>query len=174
MTADELHHNLLAAGFTLRADGATLHVSPASRVGQGLQRLIRQHKAELLLQVSLPQPPALTPEDLVNIEEAIAERAAIREHDGGEDRTTAEAQAVSAMRVYRLLVAMDEGIEPRWVTMLAPGCDLDEAERTASLKFGARLLRIIPSNPPETVSGAPTGTVPSPNTPFIHNAAERL
>lgn len=143
MTAEELHRNLLAAGFTLRADGGTLRVSPASRIGQGLQRLIRQHKTELLFLVSLPEPPALTPEEQDDIAEAVAERSAIREFDGGEDRATAEAQAVSAMRVYRLLIAMGEGEEPKWVTMLAPGCDLAEAERTARLKFGSRLLAIV-------------------------------
>ena len=148
MTAEELHRNLLAAGFTLRADGGTLHVSPASRVGQGLQRLIRQHKAELLFLVSLPEPPALTPEERADIAEAIEERSAIRQFDGGEDRATAEARAVSAMRVYRLLVAMGDGEEPRWITMLAPNTDLSEAERTANLKFPGRVRAVIPNTAP--------------------------
>lgn len=165
MTADDLYRNLLAAGFTLKADGDTLRVSPAARVGQGLQRLIRQHKAALLFLASLPEPPPLTPEELEAIEESLAERAAIREFDGGEDRATAEAQAASAMRVYRLLVAMGEGEDPRWITMLAPNTDLDEAERTARLKFGTRILRIVPNAPParpETVSGASAGPTPCP------------
>ena len=148
MNAVELHKNLLAAGFTLRADGGTLRVSPASRVGQGLQRLIRQHKAELLFLVSLPEPPALTPEEQANIAEAVAERSAIREFDAGEDRATAEAKAISAMRVYRLLIAMGEGEEPRWITMLAPNTDLSEAERTANLKFPGRVRAVIPNTAP--------------------------
>ncbi len=166
MTAEDLHKNLLAAGFTLKADGDTLRVSPASRVGQGLQRLIRQHKADLLFLASLPEPPALAPEELESIEEAVAERSAIRQHDGGEDRQIAETRAASAMKVYRLLIAMGEGEEARWITMLAPNTALDEAEHTARLKFGTRLLRIIPNTPPqgpETVSGvsAPTSTSPA-------------
>ena len=177
MTAEELHKNLLAAGFTLRADGGTLHVSPASRVGQGLQRLIRKHKAELLFRVSLPEPPALTPEELADIEEAVSERAAILEYDGNEDRATAEAQAVSAMRVYRLLIAMGEGEEPKWVTMLAPGCDLAEAERTANLNFPSRVKAVIPNAATKPTAGpsgprqahqwglAPTQVPPSSTTP---------
>ncbi len=136
MTAEELHKNLVAAGFTLRADGETLRVSPASRLGQGLQRLIRQHKAALL---DLLAPPALTTEERESIEEAIEERAGILEHDADMSRPEAEAQAASAMRVYRLLVSMGEG---------APGCDLAEAERGARLKFGSRLLAVIPNTAP--------------------------
>jgi hypothetical protein len=145
MTAEELHKNLVAAGFTLRADGETLRVSPASRLGQGLQRLIRQHKAALL---DLLAPPALTTEERESIEEAIEERAGILEHDADMSRPEAEAQAASAMRVYRLLVSMGEGEEDRWVVMLAPGCDLAEAERGARLKFGSRLLAVIPNTAP--------------------------
>lgn len=144
MTAEELHRNLLAAGFTLRADGGTLRVSPASRVGQGLQRLIRQHKRHLLRLVGMPEPPPLIAPEQADIAESIEERAAILEYDAGLPRHDAETQAASRMRVYRLLVAMDEGEEPKWVTMLAPGCDLAEAEHGARTKFGARLLEILP------------------------------
>ncbi len=143
MTAEELHKNLLAAGFTLRDDGGVLRVAPASRVGQGLQRLIRQHKAHLLLLVNQPAPPALTGAEIEDIAEAVEERAAIREHDGGDDRASADAKAASAMRVYRLLVAMGEGQEPKWVVMLAPGCDPEVAERAARLKFPGRVRAVI-------------------------------
>jgi hypothetical protein len=95
---------------------------------------------------SLPAPPPLTAAETADIEEAVQERAAIREFDAGEDRATAETQASSAMRVYRLLIAMDAGQEPRWVTMLAPGCDLAEAERTAFIRFPGRVRAVIPND----------------------------
>lgn len=175
MTAEDLHRNLLAAGFSLRADGDTLRVSPAARVGQGLQRLIRQHKARLLFLTSLPAAPALAPEELEAIKEAIEERAAIRQHDGGEDRATAEKQAASAMRVYRLLVAMGEGEDTRWITMLAPNTDLAEAERTARLKFGTRLVRIVANAPPpgpDTAPGTSAGPTPYPTSTPPQNVSE--
>ena len=103
-----------------------------------------------------PAPPTLTTEEQADIAEAVSERAAIREYDGGEDRATAEAQAVSAMRVYRLLIAMGEGEEPKWVTMLAPGCDLAEAERTANLKFPGRVKAVIPNAAAKPTAG-PSG-----------------
>ena len=94
---------------------------------------------------SLTTPPPLTANEVEGIAEAITERAAIIEHDGGEDRRTAEAKAASAMRVYRLLIARGEGEEPRWITMLAPNTDLSEAERTANLKFPGRVRAVIPN-----------------------------
>ncbi len=102
-------------------------------------------------------PPSLTADEMDNIQESIEERSAIRQFDGGEDRATAEAKAASAMRVYRLLVSMGEGEEPRWLTMLAPGTDLPEAERIARLKFPGRVLAVIPHTPLSTR----TPTVPA-------------
>ena len=90
------------------------------------------------------RPPTLTAEERDDIREAIEERAAIREFDAGEDRANAEAKAASAMRVYRLLVSMGEGEEARWLTMLAPGTDLPEAERIARLRFPGRVLAVLP------------------------------
>ena len=92
-----------------------------------------------------PAPPTLTPEEQDDIAEAVEERAAIREFDAGEDRAAAEAKAASGMKVFRLLVNMGEGQEPRWVVMLAPNTDLSEAERVAHLKFPGRVLAVIPS-----------------------------
>jgi hypothetical protein len=85
-----------------------------------------------------PPIPALSPADREAIREALDERAAIREFDGGEPREIAEAQARAAMRAFRVLVAMPAGDPrpPRWVTTIAPGCDLAEVERTARLTFG--------------------------------------
>ncbi len=161
MSAANLLHLLANRGFRLTADGETLRVAPAAKLDEALRHEIATHKADLL--ALLTSPPALNIEEQAAIAEAIEERSAIREFDGGEDRQIAEAQAASAMRVFRLLVAMDPGQDPRWVTMLAPGCDMDEAKRTARLKFGTRLLRIITSTPPQgpdTVSGASAGPTP--------------
>ena len=144
MTAEELHQQLVAAGFTLRADGGLLRVSPAARVGQRLQKLIRQHKAALLVLVN--QPPALTADEQADSVEASEERAAIREFDGNEERATAEVQAANAMRVYRLLIAMGEGQGSQWVTLLAPGCDLAEVAGIAQRKFPGRVQMVRLAN----------------------------
>ncbi|MBP8197648.1 MAG: hypothetical protein KAX64_03720 [Chromatiaceae bacterium] len=109
------------------------------------RRLIREHKpalVALLTRRPIPVPP-LSPPDREAIREAIAERAAIREHDGGEPRPLAEHRAHASMRVYRVLVAMDHDQPPRWATLLAPGCDLAEATHAAQGRFGtARVLEL--------------------------------
>ena len=145
MTPENLHHLLVERGFRLTVDGETLRVAPAANLDDSLRQEIATHKAALL---DLLAPPDLTTEELANIEESIEERASIREFDGGEDRATAEVKAVSAMRVYRLLIARGEGEEPRWITMLAPNTDLSEAERTANLKFPGRVRAVIPNTAP--------------------------
>ena len=142
MTPENLHHLLVERGFRLTVDGETLRVAPATKLDADLRQQIAANKAALL---HLLTPPSLTTEERADIEEAVSERAAILEFDAGEDRATAEARAVSAMRVYRLLVAMGEGEEPRWVVMLAPNTDLSEAERTANLKFPGRVRAVIPN-----------------------------
>jgi hypothetical protein len=98
---------------------------------------IRAHKPELLALLSGADPMPLSPADREAIREAISERAAIREIDGGEDRATAEREARSAMRVYhyRLTDKPDT-----WLTMIAPGCDLADARRSLVLRFGAERL----------------------------------
>lgn len=153
MTPENLLHLLVERGFRLTVDGETLRVAPAAKLDEALRQEIACHKAALL---DLLAPPTLTPEEQDDIAEAVEERAAIREFDAGEDRATAEAQAVSSMRVYRLLVSMGEGQADRWLTMLAPGCDLAEAERTARLKFGSRLLAVIPNAATKPTAG-PSG-----------------
>ncbi len=102
------------------------------------RRMIRTHKASIVaLLTGRPIPvPNLTPQDQADIQEALEERAAIREFDGGESRGQAEQHAREAMRVYQVRVAMDPGT-PVWVTMIAPGCDLPEATAAAYNRFGA-------------------------------------
>ena len=153
MTPDNLLHLLVERGFRLTVDGETLRVAPAAKLDEALRQEIASHKAALL---DLLTPQALTTEERENIAEAIEERAAIREYDGGEDRQTAEAQAASGMRVFSLLIGMGEGEEPRWIAMLAPNTDLAEAERVSRLKFPGRLLAIIPHNAPGATFTAET------------------
>ncbi|NCA72245.1 MAG: hypothetical protein EOM91_19675 [Sphingobacteriia bacterium] len=95
---------------------------------------IRARKPELLALLSGAEPPPLSPGDHDAIREAIEERAAIREFDGGESRQVADREARSAMRVYqyRLTDRPDA-----WLTMLAPGVELDQAHRDLVLRFGA-------------------------------------
>lgn len=109
------------------------------------RRLIREHKpalVALLTRRPIPVPP-LPAHDLAAIHEAIEERAAIREYDGGESRPLAEHRAHASMRVYRVLIHMGQDQPPRWSTLLAPGCDLAEATLAAQGRFGAeRVLEI--------------------------------
>lgn len=90
--------------------------------------------------------PQLSADDHAAIREAIEERAAIREFDGGEPRAVAEHQAAAAMRIYKFRLADKPDT---WLTMLAPGCELDQAHRDLVLRFGAdRLLEVCSANPP--------------------------
>lgn len=141
MNPEHLLHLLVERGFRLTMDGETLRVAPAGKLDVDLRQQIAANKAALL---DLLAPPSLTSDEQADIEEAIEERSAIREFDGGEDRQIAEARAASGMKVFRLLVAMGEGQVDRWLTMLAPGCDLAEAERVAHQKFPGRVRAVIP------------------------------
>jgi hypothetical protein len=129
-----------------RADGVTLHLAAPDRLTLRGDRgavarwtpLLRPHKAGLLALLS--GPPPLTAEDHEAIEEAVAERAAIMEFDGGIPRAEAERRARAAMRVYHALVAMPQGDPgpPRWVALLLPGVEtLDGAREAAHWRFGA-------------------------------------
>ena len=143
MDAPTTLHLLVNGGFAVGIDGENLTVRPVSRLTDKLRQAIRANKPELLalLRKAKPHaPPPLSAADHEAIREAIEERAAIREFDGGEDRPTAEREARSAMRVYqyRLTDRPDA-----WLTMLAPGCDLDQARRDLALRFGAeRVIEI--------------------------------
>ena len=127
----------------------TVLVTPREAITDEHRRLIRTHKPELLsLLTRRPMPvPPLPPPDREAIREAIAERAAIREYDGGESRPLAEHQAHAAMRVYQVLVAMDPGQPPRWATLLAPGCELAEATHAAQGRFGPKRVLEIHERP---------------------------
>jgi hypothetical protein len=90
-----------------------------------------------------PEPPPLTPGDLADIEEAVEERAAIREFDAGEPKAVAEQEARAAMRAFQVLVDMGQGQPARWVTMIAPGCDLAQAREAALWRFPGRVLEVL-------------------------------
>lgn len=93
-------------------------------------------------------PPDLTADERADVREALDERAAIMEFDGGLPRPEAEVQAARLMRVYRVRVAMGEGEPDRWAVMLAPGCVLPEARRAAALQFGAERVREVIEHQP--------------------------
>ena len=84
--------------------------------------------------------PYLTPEDREAVSEAIAERAAIREFDGGETRKVAERNARSSMRIFRYQLTDKPSL---WMAWVAPCCDLSEARRHLELRFGERLLNVV-------------------------------
>lgn len=137
------------------------------------RRLIRANKPAIVaLLTGRPIPvPDLTPQEQDAIQEALDERAAIREFDGGEPRPLAEQQAREGMRVYRVLVAMDTGIPARWATMIAPGCDLTAATAAACNCFGPeRVLEVrerpypqpVPNRAPTTSGDRPMPPLPSP------------
>ncbi|WP_200158655.1 hypothetical protein [Allochromatium vinosum] len=148
-SAAEILHTLADQGFTLAVEGDRLTVSPSSRLTEPMRAEIRQHKAELVAllaanDAAVSDPPPLTRAERQGIVDAIVERAAILEFDAGMERRQAETQAISAMRVFRALVAMPNGQPPRWLILLAPGCDLAEARQTLAHQFGAeRVMEVV-------------------------------
>lgn len=120
-TAADFYRELVAWGFSVATDGEQLLVSPRDRITDQLRQRIRASKADLLRLLSDPSPPPLTPEEQQDI---------------------TEAQARRIVKVYRVLVAMDDGHAPRWVTMLGASDD-DDARRSAGNTFTPeRVLRI--------------------------------
>ncbi|MBK5966186.1 hypothetical protein CCR95_19390 [Thiocystis minor] len=142
MNAAALLTEATQAGVSLAAtERGTLKYSGDPSALERLLPEIRQHKAEILaLLRDQDAPLLLSAETQADIQEAIDERAAIQEFDGGLLRQDAETQAASAMRVYRYRVIEKPNV---WLVMIAPGCDLEEARQTLIGQFGAhRLLEI--------------------------------
>ncbi len=146
MTPDMILARLTEAGITvtLTPDGTALAYESPRRLTEDQRAYLRHYKPALLEFLrQAGDPPPLDPDTREAIDEAIDERAAIHEHDADEPRPVAESNARGAMRVYDLLVAMGPDQPPKWTTLLAPGCDLAEARRSAAGRFGAdRLLQI--------------------------------
>lgn len=160
MGAVESLHTLHGQGFEISSEGRRLVVSPASRLTDEIRALIRQHKTEWLALLSAhAEPPPLTADQHNGIQEAITERAAIQEHDGGLSRSQADLQATRAMRIYRYRVA-DHPHE--WLTLIAPGCDLEEARRTLVGQFGAARLIAV-----EESTGWRDGATPNDTSSLI-------
>jgi hypothetical protein len=130
MTAAALLERAARQGVTVEACDGSLKLAGPSQSVEALLPAIRDAKADLLAHLSAP---TLTPADHEAIREAIEERAAIREIDGGEPRQVAEREAASAMRVYQYRLTDKPDT---WLTMLAPGCDLADARRSLVLRFG--------------------------------------
>ncbi|NEX20924.1 hypothetical protein G3480_11465 [Thiorhodococcus mannitoliphagus] len=145
MTAAALLANLAAQGIelTLTERGTLRYRGDRAAVDAWLPE-IRTHKPELIGLLRDRQPPAipsLTAEQRADVTESLAERAAIMQHDGGLPRQQAEVQAARAMRVYRCRVTDHPN---DWLTMIAPGCDLEEARRELISRFGPeRLIDVL-------------------------------
>jgi hypothetical protein len=141
--AEVLSH-LAAAGIRLEAREGALLATPKAALTDEVRALIRAHKPALVALLARPAPPPLTEVERETVAEAIAERAAIREFEAHEPRPVAETQARAGMRVYRVLVAMEPGEPAKWAVLLAPGCDLADAERIAAAQFGPeRVARVV-------------------------------
>jgi hypothetical protein len=157
MTATALLERAARQGVTVEVCDGSLKLAGPSQSVETLLPEIRVAKPELLALLSGAEPPPISPADHEAIREAIAERAAIREIDGGEDRATAEREAAAGMRIYQYRIADKPDT---WLTMLAPGCDLDDARHSLMLRFGAdRLIdvreRTSPAAPQATTTERP-------------------
>ncbi len=119
---------------TITASDGYLNLRAPSPLPDALMALIKACKSDLLVVLS-EGTPELTPDDLTDIQEAIDERAAIQEYEGGLSREKAKHDAQAAMCVYRYRLTDNPD---NWLTMIAPGCNLKEAERVLITNFGDR------------------------------------
>ncbi len=78
------------------------------------------------------------PHESPECDEAIAERAAIIEHDGLRPKPVAEALARSALRVYH--VAATHSGKVRHMTVIAPGVEWDEMLREQRKQWGSQFI----------------------------------
>jgi len=170
MEAAAFVRHLAEAGAELHTAGDRLRVRPKTPLTDHERQFLRDHKPEIIAvlqgparaeatEASLsadapakPEPePAQAPQaeapvaplsaaDREAIEEAVAERAAIRQYDSGETRQEAERQARAAMRVYHYRLTNKPGV---WLTMISPGCDMEMARRAIEDRFGSeRVLEV--------------------------------
>jgi hypothetical protein len=147
MSLAALLSDLTAAGINLVVtERGTLHYRGYQTDVDRWLPEIRARKDELLALLR-NRPPTLTPNQHADIQEAMEERAAILEFDAGLPRPEAEAQAVSAMQIYRYRIT-DKPND--WLVMIAPGCDLGEARRTLVMRFGAERLMDVQVHRPKT------------------------
>jgi hypothetical protein len=69
---------------------------------------------------------------------------------------TAAPSVRAGRRAYRVRVAMGQGQPDKWTIMLAPGCDLAEASRTAREQFGPHRVREVREQKNTTGTLVPT------------------
>lgn len=122
--AIDLLHQAEAAGVRLEIEGGEIYAEGA--LNPAMIEQLRAHKAELLALLSRAELQE-------SIREHFEERSAIREYDGHEPRQKAEAEAKNALRVYEYRLTDNPD---NWLILLAPGCDLLEAERVLKNRFG--------------------------------------
>ena len=139
MTPAVLIQQVQAAGGSIHATGGRIKLSAPRPLPSVLVETIKVHKAEVL---------AYLGDDLAeNIREHFEERAAIQEYNGGLPRERAEAQARAALRVFEYRLS-DNGPNGPWLILLAPDCDLAQAERSLRNRFGAdRVLSVRERRP---------------------------
>ena len=131
--AIDLLHQAEAAGVCFEIERGEIYAEGA--LNPAMIEQLRAHKTELLDLLSRTEWQE-------SIREHFEERAAIREHDGGEPRQKAEAEARQAMRVFEYRLT-DNGPNGPWLILLAPGCDLLQAKQSLQDRFGAdRLLAV--------------------------------
>ena len=90
---------------------------------------LKRQKAEIIAAVEADQ----------DVREYFEERAAIMEYDGGLSRKEAEETARKAIRVYRYRIT---DTPDTWLVMIAPHCELEDAQRSLALTFGNRLIEV--------------------------------
>ena len=127
MDAASLLPQLADIGLRVRPDGSNLRIAPRHCLTPELRALLLRYKPALLEYLTSPTP--LTGAEQADIEEALAERAAIYEFDAGMSRADAEDLARAAVRIYRVRRA--DG----WKVMILGGANLDRAERHARCTF---------------------------------------
>jgi hypothetical protein len=88
-------------------------------------------------------PASLCPADQEAITEAMEERSAIQEHEGGMARGDAEREARTAMRVFRYRLVSGKG----WCTLIAPGWTLAGAEHDLRGRYGDRFVKVVEHRP---------------------------
>lgn len=125
-TAADFYRELVAWGYSVTADGEQLLVAPRDRITDQLRQRIREAKPDLL-QLLKPRPAVASPPSRAQQPRGKSPLSPLSPGPKPE---------IVALRVFRVLVAMDEGQAPRWVTML--GCtDDNDAKRSAAGTFGA-------------------------------------
>ena len=137
MSTETVLSRLRADGLALEVTGANLKVWPRSRLTDEHRTLILSQKSALLLLLSGRRPRPLPAKAREAVREAIEERAAIQEFDGGMSRSEAESAARAAMRVYEYRVTDSPG---SWLLLIAPRRELDEARRIVEGRFGAKRI----------------------------------